>query len=1428
MYPLSPMQQGMLYHYLTDHQHGADVIQYVCELREDVDADRLAAAWNRVAARHQPFRTRFHWNEAESPAQEILPHVRLELEVLDWQQTTDEAREQKLRELLEADRNRGFDFGAAPAVRLTLIRWTNGESRCVWSFPHILMDGRSTILVFSEVFELYDRGPDHELPAPPQYSTFLEWLGKRNREGEERYWRDLLKGLSGPTALPGSAEGASDGEKGIARRVLHLSTEDTALAASFVESLGVTLSTLVSGAWGLLLARYAGTDDVVFGAARAGRNATVTDADSIVGLFINTLPVRFRCTPDASVRSCLREVRRQQVDVRPYEHTPLTDIQRWSGFGAGQPLFESAIVFDYVPTDGLVHAERPAWTHRTFSLYEPAAIPLTLYARGGDQLELRLVYERDRVADERAQRVLEHLATLVQGLVGNPDRLLKDVSILSEEERRQQLFEWNATDRPVELNRCAHVLIEEQVRRTPDAIALVDGINTLTYQKLDARANRLAHRLLALGVQADSRVGVCMERSVNLVVAVLGVLKAGGAYVPLDPDYPAERLEYMARDAGLVALVTADDVGSSLAPHGVPVVDLTADAESLADESSQRPAGNVTAENLAYVIYTSGSTGRPKGVMIEHRNVVNFFAAMEDRVPHSDGGTWLAVTSLAFDISVLELLWPLTRGFKVVVTSPLPTGGARTTTRRGLEFSLFYFASAADAQEDDKYRLLLEGARFADRRGFHAVWTPERHFHAFGGLYPNPSVTAAALAAITTRVRLRAGSVVLPLHHPVRIAEEWALVDNLSGGRVDISFASGWQPNDFALAPQNYADRKRLMMEGIEIVRRLWRGESVSFPGPDGKMVEVRTLPRPHQRELPIWITTAGSADTYRTAGEAGANVLTHLLGQTVEDVAAMISVYRDARKKAGHAGPGRVTLMLHTFVGVDDSAVRETVRKPMKEYLRSSVSLIKGFTGAWTARRAGSETQTRLAGDEFDALSPEDMESLLDFAFERYFETSGLFGTPERCLDLAQRLREAGVDEIACLIDFGVPTDEVLAHLVDLDGVRQKTIRQARPTAWPALSALIRDHGVTHLQCTPSLARMLLADRDTRAALGVLQVLLIGGEPFPGHLAAELRENIRGTLLNMYGPTETTVWSSMHEVDGEGGTVPIGRPIANTRLYVLDRHAQPVPVGIAGELYIGGAGVVRGYLGRPDLTAERFVADPFRGGRERLYRTGDVVRWRADGVMEFLGRVDHQVKIRGHRIELGEVEAVLAAHPDVREVVVHPLQSAEGDGELVAYVVGKPGRQPSEAALRSHAELQLPSVMVPSHVVILAELPLTPNGKVDRKALPAPARQDVAMRPMAKGPRTRTEELVLGVFREVVGRTDAGVFDNFFDLGGHSLMAVRLMSRLRTVTGVDLPLRNLFERPTAAGLAEAIDALSWSEWEAPTEQTADREEIVL
>ncbi|HEX8557906.1 MAG TPA: MupA/Atu3671 family FMN-dependent luciferase-like monooxygenase, partial [Pyrinomonadaceae bacterium] len=745
-------------------------------------------------------------------------------------------------------------------------------------------------------------------------------------------------------------------------------------------------------------------------------------------------------------------------------------------------------------------------------------------------------------------------------------------------------------------------------------------------------------RLRALGVGAEALVGVCLERSPGMLAGLLGILKAGGAYLPLDPSYPPERLAFMLSDSGVGVVLTQRRLEGRLRGYAGRLLFLD-DPQEVVEETEGVPgtggAGAATAENLAYVIYTSGSTGRPKGVMVSHGNVSNFFAAMDEAVGGEGPGTWLALTSLSFDISVLELLWTLARGFRVVLHGEeyrsAPVAAAPDADAAAdMAFSLSYFASD-DQAADDGYRLLLEGAKFADRHGFTAVWTPERHFHAFGGLFPNPSVISAAIAAVTERVSIRAGSVVMPLHNPIRVAEEWAVVDRLSKGRVAVSFASGWHADDFALAPGNFANRKEVLLRDLEIVRRLWRGEAISTRSGTGKDVPVKIHPRPVQAELPVWITAAGNPETFRIAGELGANVLTHLVGQSIEELREKIVLYRDTWNASGHpVGGGHVTLMLHTFVGAESGEVKETVRGPLCEYLKSSLDLRRSLV-----QNSGGDPNP-------GHLSEADLDALLAQAFERYFETSGLFGTPEDCVEMVDRLRRMGVNEIACLIDFGVPTDKVLDSLPYLKLVSERgRANGAGDAGGYTVASQIAAHGVTHLQCTPSMARLLAADDDSLRAARSLRTLLLGGEALPAPLAALFLEDSSAQLFNMYGPTETTIWSASHRVESAAGHIPLGRPVANTALYVLDGRGEPAPVGVPGELYIGGEGVTRGYLGRAALTAERFVPDPFGAAAgARLYRTGDRVRWDARGELEFLGRMDQQVKLRGFRIELGEVEA--------------------------------------------------------------------------------------------------------------------------------------------------------------------------------------------
>lgn len=516
--------------------------------------------------------------------------------------------------------------------------------------------------------------------------------------------------------------------------------------------------------------------------------------------------------------------------------------------------------------------------------------------------------------------------------------------------------------------------------------------------------------------------------------------------------------------------------------------------------------------------------------------------------------------------------------------------------------------------------------------------------------------------------------------------------------------------------------------------------------------------------------------------------------------LAERITTYRDAWRAAGHAGEPHVTLMLHTYVGADAEDVRARAWEPFRTYLRSSLGLIENM-----ARGLGMDIRSA-------DFTPEDLEALLDHACARYMGDGSLIGTAEDCLPLVRRLTDIGVDELACLVDFGVDTDAVVASLPRLDALRRAAAapRTAAPVATSrpgdgSLAALVRFHGVTHLQCTPSLARTLLDDADADALRG-LRMLLLGGEPLDRGLALRLHERLDADIRNMYGPTETTVWSTTDAVAPGGAPVLIGRPLANTTVYVVDGHGRRVPAGVPGELLIGGAGVAAGYLERPELTAERFVPDVFGPDPEaRLYRTGDIVRTSADGRLEYLSRNDHQVKIRGFRVETGEVEAVLADLPGVRQAVVTAHGLGTDRAALTAYVVADAAAA-DPGVLRAALAERLPAFLVPSRFLLLDAFPLTGNGKVDRAALPAPGTA-VTGRPY-EAPADATELEIAEIWRSALEAERVGRHDDFFELGGHSLLATQVLARIRRDMEVQLPLRVFFTSPTVADLARTVREL--------------------
>ncbi|MCE9671221.1 non-ribosomal peptide synthase/polyketide synthase [Myxococcus stipitatus] len=1052
LYPLSPLQQGMLFHMLLEPGSGMYVEQFTWRMHTTLDVAAFRRAWQDVADHNPILRTAFLWNGLPEPLQVVLPKAELPWTEFDWHGLPSEERKARLTSFLGEDRTRGFEPGRAPLMRLALARLDTAEYEFVWTFHHLLLDGWSVGLLLQQVFASYDvrhRGQEPRLVRGAHYRDYIAWLRGQERFGSEAYWRQTLEGFTSPTPLPSSklAPGTPATSRDMAHLGLELSESATEALQTFSRQHHLTLSTLVQGAWALLLGRYSGEKRVVFGATVSGRPPGLAGVESMMGLFINTLPVHVRFSPEDRVLPWLRRLQEQQVEMREHEHSPLVQVQTWSDVTRGMPLFESLLVFENYPVDDSVLAVAGNLDVRDFQAVEQTNYPLTATIYPNRALSLKLSYEVDRFEPAAIARLLQHWKRVLEAMTEGEEQRLGDLSFLTPEERHTLLVQWNDTARsdfPQHL--CPYQLFESHARLSPDSIAVSFLHRSLSYGQLNRLANRAARLLRSLSVGPDVLVPLLSERNPELLASMLAVSKAGGAFLPLDPLLPPQRLAaVLSQSRSSLVLVSSELLPSlqlaldSLPPSSRPRFLLINDVlSSSLPDSDLEPLSSPS--NLAYVIFTSGSTGVPKGAMVEHRGMLNHLFAKNRDLGCSSSDVIAQTASQNFDIFVYQNL-----------------------------------------------TALLLGAR-------------------------------------------------------------------------------------------------------------------------------------------------------------------THIVSND-------------------------------------------------------------------------------------DALSP----------------------------------------------------DRLLSQ--------------------------VRSHRVSILNIVPSQLRSLvdaLTHRpSSRDALSSLRWMVPTGEALPPELCREwlaLMPSI--PLLNAYGHTECSDDQAHFPLlsPPSSSSTPIGRPIQNLRFYVLDERLNPLPLGATGELFIGGLGVGRGYLGDPSKTAEKFLPDPFSPlPGARLYKTGDLGRWNASGLLEMLGRVDFMVKLRGFRLELGEVETALSRFPSVRDAVA-VVRTDSGLQRLVAYVVPRAGHSLSSSDLRSFLKDSLPEHMVPSLFVLLDSLPLTPNGKVDRKALPPPtaaSSSDAYLPPL--GP---VEESVASILSSVLKLPRVSRSDSFFDLGGHSLLATQAISRINLEFGVELPLRQLFENPSVAGLAPKLEAL--------------------
>ena len=1058
-HPLSLGQQALWFLYQMAPESVAYNIFDTAVIRSDIDIPAWQRAWQKIVNRHPILRTTYTTYEGK-PFQNIQEQLEVSIQITDASNWSEDYLNKQI--LLETDRP--FNLEKELPWRLNIFTLSPQEHILLLTMHHIASDSWSYDLLFTELQLWY--AAETEQVSPQQiedsllknlpYTDFVRWqsemLSSPKAEKHWEYWQKQLAGdlpiLNLPTDRPRPPIQSFRGKT-------HIFQLDEKLIKGLGEvarATGTTLYKLMLAAFFVLLYRYTNQEDILVGSPMLGKSGR--EFRGVVGYFVNPAVLRASISGNLTFQDLLDQVSTQVKAAQKHQDYPfplLVEQLQPQRDPSRSPLFQVSFTWQKQrwcePGKGLgLKMEPYPLGHQRGASFDLDVMMMEM----GEVLLAGWQYNTDLFDGATIARMAEHYQTLLEGIVTNPKQKISELPLLTPNERHQLLVEWNNTWAEYPQDKCIHQLFEEQVRLTPDAVAVVFEGEQLTYRELNERANQLAHYLRSLLVGPEVLVGICVERSLEIVIGLLGVLKAGGAYVPIDPAYPHERLAFMLEDSCVPVLLTQTQLVELFPQHRARVVCLDRDIEKIASHSSDNPSSSVTPDNLAYVIYTSGSTGKPKGVLLAHRGLCNLATAQIQLFGVQPDSRVLQFASFSFDASVSEVFMAIVSGATLVL----------------------------------------------------------------------------------------------------------ALRDSL-------------------------------------------------MPGP-------------------------------------------------------------------------------------------------------------------------------------------------------------GLIG-------------------------------------------------------------LLHKEAITTVTLPPSVLAVLPAEE-----FPALQTIVVAGEACSPYFVGRWAPGRQ--FFNAYGPTETTVCATIALCSDGSQKPPIGRPIANTQIYILDLHNQPVPIGVPGELHIAGVGLAKGYLNRPDLTDEKFIPNPFSNEPgSRLYKTSDLARYLPDGNIEYLGRIDDQVKVRGFRIELGEIEAALSQHPNLLSAAVALREDIPGQKSLVAYIVPVQESAPTVGELRGFLKQQLPDYMIPNAFVTLPALLITPNGKVDRRVLPAPDINSLIQTLEFVAPQTPTEELVASIWKKVLGVEQASVNDNFFELGGHSLLATQVVSQLNSSLGLHLPLSKLFELLTVASLSSYIDATLWTSKNIENINTSDeREEFEL
>ncbi|WP_094699982.1 non-ribosomal peptide synthetase [Brevibacillus laterosporus] len=1029
IYPLTPLQEGILFHSIVHNDSGAYFQSLTFSIEGNVDIDIFLKSVNVLIERHDILRTAFVYEKVKKPMQLVLK--KRELTSIHFEDISSlSEQEVYVQGYLKKDKTRGFHLAKEVLIRIAIFQTSTECYKVVWSYHHLIMDGWSLGIMFNEFLQIYDSFAFHKklkLEPVHSYQQFIQWLEKQDNEQAKEYWEGYLKGYDQLAMVPSLINKMNVNGYEAKEAEFEINFEKTQQLNKVARQNNATLSTVWEAIWGLVLQRYNNVDDVVFGSVVSGRNAEVAGINQMVGLFINTVPVRIRTDRVETFAQLVQMAQESSTKAKMYDFFPLYEMP--VGTKMSQGLIDHVSIFQKSPID-MNESSNDSGTRglgQTIThveLLEQTNYDFSIMVITGESLIIRMGYNSKIHSYQYIKRIFGHIQELIEQIIANPEIKLSQLKITTLAEEIELLEQFNDTRLLYDRSKTIHELIAIQAKKTPDQIAVVCEGAQLTYRELDEQAKRVASCLIDKGVSPNTIVGLMTERSLEMMIGLLAILKAGGAYLPIDPTYPEERVKYMLIDSGAKLVLTQRHLVSDI-QMGQEYIYLE---EALAyEEESLWKENATTSEDLAYVIYTSGSTGQPKGVMIPHKAVHNFIQGITEKLTYTAGKTILALTTISFDIFVVETLVPLSQGMRVVI--------------------------ATEAQQRDP-KLLNE----------------------------------------------------------------------------------------------------------------------------------------------------------------------------------------------------------------------------------------------------------------------------------------------------------------------------------------------------------LIKVTNINSLQITPSRLQLLLYSEAD--CFSQLEQIMIGGEALLPSLLAQLKERTQACIFNMYGPTETTIWSLIQDLTS-ATTITIGKPIANTQVYILNKHNSLQPIGITGELCIAGDGLSKGYLNQEIQTAEKFVSNPFQT-ESFIYRTGDLARWLPDGTIEFKGRIDHQIKIRGFRVELGEIENCLLKHPAVNEAVV-VVEEIGVSQNLCAYYVAEHNVNTHE--LRQLLSQELPEYMVPTHFVSLKELPLTANGKIDRKQLCKPIESIRSNEMIIQPPNTDVERELMQIWKNVLNRDVIGLHESFFDLGGNSILLVQMHAQVDKKYIGKIDIGDVFSYSTIAKLASYIES---------------------